>query len=92
MTAAETAIVRTETPAPGVRRWELLTITDQRGSLTAAAPEWAIPSGAPSAYLIPVRETQFTCEIIGTDASGRDEDREKDLLRAIREWKPKHAR
>lgn len=92
MTAAETAIVRTETPAPGVRRWELLTITDQRGSLIATAPEWAIPSGAPSVYLIPVRETQFTCEIIGTDASGRDEDREKNLLRAIREWKPKHTR
>lgn len=89
---AEAAIVRVDSPAAGARRWELLTITDQPGVLTAAAPEGFIREGAPTALLVPVGGARFECAIVGADPSGRDEDRERTLLRAILEWKPAHRR
>ncbi len=89
---AEVAVLRVETPAPGLRRYELLSITDETGSLTATAPAGCIDGDSPIARLVPVAETLLECEIAGADATGRDADREAVFLRAMRDWRPRHPR
>lgn len=91
-TVAEVAVLRVETPAPGVRRYELLSITDGEGLLTATAPPGCIDGDSPIARLVPVAQTLLECEISGADATGRDEGREAVFLRAIRDWRPRHPR
>ncbi len=91
-TACELAVLKVETPAPGVRRYQLLAITDAKGVLTATAPPGYIDGDSPIARVVPVSETRLDCSIEGADPSGRDADREACFLRAVRDWRPSHSR
>lgn len=83
------AILHAEQPAPGVKRYSLVSILDEEGELVATAPPGALQDpDAMRVEVVRVREAALTCRI------GRDGDaaREKRFMDAIRAWKAKKAR